>query len=135
MLLEIILVLSALVLIVLAFIVGKKIGEYKKEKYWEGEIDKHRKDAVVRSRAVLTGQFSEQIAPYLPGFEFSPTECRFIGKPIDFIVFKGMDNKEIEEVVFVEVKTGKSKLSDGEKSLKKAVENKRVRWKEYRFDS
>ena len=121
-------------MIVLSFIIGKKIGEYKKERFWEGEIEKHRKDAIVRSRAVLSGQFSEQIAPYMPGFEFSPSECRFIGKPVDFLVFKGMDNKQIEEVVFVEIKTGNSKLSAQEKNLKNAIENKRVRWKEYRFD-
>ncbi len=133
-LISVILILAGLLLIILAFIVGKKIGEYKKERFWEGEIDKHRKDAVTRSRAVLAGQFSEQIAPYMPGFEFSPSECRFIGKPVDFLVFKGMDNKKIEEVVFVEVKTGSSKLSEQEKNLKDAIENKRVRWKEYRFN-
>jgi len=132
-LISVILIVLGLVLVILAFIVGKKIGEYKKERFWEGEIDKHRKDAVMRSRAVLSGQFSEQIAPYMPGFEFSPSECRFIGKPIDLIVFKGMDNKEIEEVVFVEVKTGNSKLSEQEKHLKKAIEDKKVRWKEYRM--
>jgi len=131
---EIILILAGLLLIALAFILGKKIGEYRKEQYWTGEISRYRKDAVVRSRAVLMGGISEQIAPYLPGFEFSPGECRFIGKPVDFIVFKGMDNKKIEEVVFVEVKTSGSKLSEQEKNLKKAIEDKKVRWEEYRLD-
>lgn len=129
----IILILVGLILVVLAFIVGKKIGEMKKEKEWQEILPEHRKDAILRSRAVLTGQFSEQIAPYLPGFNYSPTECRFIGKPVDFIVFKGMDDKKISEVVFVEVKTGKSKLSEQEKNLKEAVKNKKVKWEEYRF--
>ena len=127
------LIFVGLVLVILAFMAGKKIGEYRKERFWEGEIEKHRKDAVVRSRAVLSGQFSEQIAPYMPGFEFSPSECRFIGKPVDFVVFKGKDKKEIEEIVFVEVKTGNSKLSEQEKHLKRAVEDKKIRWKEYRM--
>ena len=129
----IILILVGLILVVLAFIVGKKIGEMKKDKEWQEILPEHRKDAILRSRAVLTGQFSEQIAPYLPGFNYSPTECRFIGKPVDFIVFKGMDDKKISEVVFVEVKTGKSKLSEQEKNLKEAVKNKKVKWEEYRF--
>ncbi len=99
--------------------------------YWESQIEAIRQDAIKRSRAVLGGQFSEQLAPYLPDFPFSPTECRFIGKPVDFIVFKGMDGKAIEEVVFVEVKSGKSTLSSQERALREAVKSGRVLWYEY----
>ncbi|GAH57636.1 unnamed protein product, partial [marine sediment metagenome] len=55
------------------------------------------------------------------------------GKPIDLIVFKGMDEKDINEVVFVEVKSGKAKLSPVEKKLKDTIKNKKVRWEEYRI--
>jgi predicted Holliday junction resolvase-like endonuclease len=44
-----------------------------------------------------------------------------------------MDEKKIEEVVFVEVKSGKSKLTEHEKNLKETIEKKRVRWEEYRI--
>ena len=53
--------------------------------------------SVRRSRSVLGGMFAEQLAPYLPNFPFSPTEAKFIGAPIDFLVFKGMDAQPIEE--------------------------------------
>ena len=72
------------------------------------------------------------MAPYLPDFKYNPTECKFLGKPIDFIVFKGLDEKEIEEIVFVEVKSGKSTLNKNERSLRDAIKNKHVRWEEYR---
>lgn len=121
-----------LVGIFIAYYIGFKSGSFKRDKFWEAEIPLHRKDAILRSRAVLGGQFSEQLAPFLPGFNYSPTECRFIGKPIDFMVFKGMDGKEIEEVVFVEVKSSGSKLSGQEKMLRDAIKNKKVRWEEYR---
>ena len=52
---------------------------------------------------------------------------------MDFIVFKGSDEKNIEEVVFVEVKSGKSQLNKVEKSLKEAIKNKKVKWEEYRI--
>ena len=119
--------------LVLAYYIGQKAGSFKRDKYWETEIPTHRKDAIMKSRAVLGGQFSEQLAPYLPNFEYLPTECKFIGKPIDFIVFKGMDEKSINELVFVEVKSGNSKLSQQEKDLKETIENKRVKWVEYRI--
>ena len=70
--------------------------------------------------------------PYLPNFPFSPTEAKFIGAPIDFLVFDGMDAQHIEEVIFVEVKSGSARLNHNEHSLKDAIENKRVRWQEYR---
>jgi predicted Holliday junction resolvase-like endonuclease len=79
--------------------------------------------------------FAEQLAPYLPNFPFSPTEAKFIGAPIDFLVFKGMDSQHIEEVIFVEVKSGCARLNHNEHSLEAAIDNKRVRWHEYRVPS
>jgi len=119
--------------LILAYYLGNKFGKFKRDKYWESEIPNYRKDAIMKSRSVLGGQFSEQLAPYLPNFEYLPTECKFLGKPIDFIVFKGMDNKEINEVVFVEVKSGNAKLNQHEKNLKDAIDKKKVKWVEYRI--
>lgn len=129
----VVLILVFLFAVIISYKVGQKFGTFKRDKFWEEELPNQRKDAILRSRAVLGGHFTENLAPYLPSFPFSPTECRFVGKPIDFIVFKGMDGKEIDEVVFVEVKSGKSKLSSQEKNLKEAVKNKKVRWEEYRI--
>ncbi len=121
----------AIILLLILFI-GYIIGKIVAKKELKEQLPEIREDAINRSRAVLSGQFSEQIAPYLPDFPSKPTEARFIGKPIDFIVFRGMDEKEINEVVFVEVKTGRSELSNVEKSLKKTIENKNISWEEYK---
>lgn len=134
---DIILILFLIILligIIISYLIGKKTGVLQRDKYWEKELPNQRKQAITQSRAVLGGQFSEQLSPYLPDFNYSPTECKFIGKPIDFICFKGMDEKNITEVVFVEVKSGKksNKLSPQEKNLREAIENKKVRWEEYR---
>ena len=125
--------LACLILIPIAYFLGRKIGEKKKDEEWVEKLPQQRKEAIAKSRAVLSGQFSEQLAPFLPRFDYAPTECKFIGKPIDFLVFKGLDEKDISEVVFVEVKSGESRLSPVEKNLKKAIEEKRVSWKEYRI--
>ncbi len=129
----IILIILALIAVVIAYKVGHKNGAFAKHSEWENELmPAHRQDAIMRSRAVLGGQFSEQLAPYLPDFPFLPTECKFMGKPIDFIVFKGMDEKKIDEIVFVEVKSGNAKLNKHESNLKETIEKGRVRWEEYR---
>src|SRR3972149_6848791 len=129
----IILIAIFLIGIAIAYTIGFKSGAFRRDKYWQDSIPDHRKDAIMKSRAVLGGQFSEQLAPYLPDFNYLPTECRFIGKPIDFLVFKGMDGKKINEVVFVEVKSGKAKLTEHEKNLKETIDKKRVKWVEYRI--
>ena len=127
---------SQLVIILAFFIIvifiGYFAGKFVSRKKWEEKLPEVRQTAIKQSRSVLSGQFSEQLAPYLPDFNYKPTEARFIGKPIDFIVFKGMDEKKIEEVIFVEVKSGKSSLNNSEKSLKDAILNGKVSWSEYR---
>jgi predicted Holliday junction resolvase-like endonuclease len=128
----IIFLLILLIGIIIAYTIGKKNGIFQRDSYWEKQMPDQRKEAIMKSRAVIGGQFSEQLAPYLPDFKFLPTECRFLGKPIDFLVFRGMDEKTIDEVVFVEVKSGNSKLSPQEKNLKDVIEKRKVRWEEYR---
>ncbi|MEK6819466.1 MAG: Holliday junction resolvase-like protein [Nanoarchaeota archaeon] len=121
-------ILLLITAIFITYLITTKLRDY----HWQKQIPLHRQEAISQSRSVLTGQFSEQIAPYLPNFPYSPTECRFIGKPIDFVVFKGADQKQIEEVIFVEVKSGNAKLSPQEKNLKNAIEKKKVKFIEYR---
>lgn len=121
-----------LILLFLGYLIGAKIQKWRSGSEFEEKLPEIRKDAISQSRAILAGQFSEQLAPYLPDFPYKPTEVRFIGKPIDFLVFKGMDDKNINEVVFVEVKSASSRITEVEKSLKNAIEAKKVLWREYR---
>jgi predicted Holliday junction resolvase-like endonuclease len=130
--------LSAVAIAALALLIAAalflmyEIGKLVGEKTATDKFPEAKKAAVQRSRSVLSGMFAEQLAPYLPDFPFSPTEAKFIGAPIDFLVFTGMDNQHIEEVIFVEVKSGSARLNHNEHSLKAAIDNKRVRWHEYR---
>ena len=95
-------------------------------------LKKQRKDAVKKSRAVIGGQVAEQLAPYLPEFPCNPGDVCFLGKPVDFIGFTGLtESDEIHEVMFIEVKTGQSKLNRHEKQLKDAIQKGRVRYVEY----
>ncbi len=125
---RLLLALLGLFLLWIGYLVGKAVARQRLAL----EERAIREDAVKRSRAVLGGQISEQLAPYLPGFPWKPSEARFIGKPIDFLIFEGMDGKEISQVVFVEVKSGGSRLSGVERSLKDAVEAGKVSWAEWR---
>jgi predicted Holliday junction resolvase-like endonuclease len=134
-----IIVLLGLVLFfcLLFLLVGRRMGLRQGRKQeraeWEGRrIEEIVKARLKTSRAVLGGLVSEQMAPLLPGFPFDPGDCRFIGKPVDFLVFRGMNEKAITEVIFLEVKSGSARaLNDQEKRLKEAVQAGRVRWAEF----
>ncbi|MFZ5627758.1 MAG: Holliday junction resolvase-like protein [Spirochaetota bacterium] len=104
----------------------------QKEVEWGQASDAERRAALAKSRQVIGGTFSEQLAPYLPDFPFDPTEARFIGKPVDFVVFRGLSAGAVDEVVFVEVKSGKSRLNRNETSIRQAVASGRVSFVEYR---
>ncbi|MDD5178068.1 MAG: Holliday junction resolvase-like protein [Candidatus Nanoarchaeia archaeon] len=132
---EIITILVVSGIILVSIIVGYFLGKFITNKYWERNlVPEIREDAIKRSRSVLTGKFSEQLAPYLPNFPYDPTEARFIGSPIDFIVFKGNKERNTEEVIFVEVKSGNSNLSSSERKVRDAIENKKVRWEIYKIE-
>ncbi|MFC1931824.1 Holliday junction resolvase-like protein [Chloroflexota bacterium] len=96
---------------------------------WEAERDKAIQGAVTQSRAVLGGKFTEQMAPYLPEFKYDPTEARFIGSPIDLIVFPGLARGDPEEIVIIEIKTSKTgQLTPQEKKIRQLIEDGMVRW-------
>jgi predicted Holliday junction resolvase-like endonuclease len=113
--------------------IGKRQGRKLETAEWEGKkLEAIVKSRLKQSRAVLGGLVSEQIAPLLSDFPFDPGDCRFIGKPVDFIVFKGMNEQNISEVVFLEVKSGSSKsLNPQEKRLRETIKAGKVSWSQF----
>lgn len=97
---------------------------------WQGVIEQERKAAISQSRAVLGGKFTEQMVPYFPDFKYDPTEVRFIGSPIDMVVFPGLAKGDPEEIVILEIKTGKSCLTPQQKKIRQLIEDGMVRWDE-----
>ncbi len=92
-----------------------------------------RRDTLQRSLAVTAGKVFEQLVPYLPGFPFNPKDARFLGSPVDFVVFDGLNDTDVRRVVFLEVKTGAAELSPRERRVRDAVRNAQVEWLELRL--
>jgi len=91
-----------------------------------------RRDVLRRSLAVVTGKVSEQLVPYWPQFPFVPRDARFLGSPVDFVVFDGLSEGAVRRVLFVEVKSGSARLSERERGIRDAVERGAVEWIELR---
>ena len=121
----VIVVLAVVVLIlVLSLVVTRRDLRQARE-----GADRRAIEAIAQSRAVLGGRFTEQMAPYLPEFKYDPTEARFIGTPIDLIVFPGLSTGEPTEVVIMEIKAGKMRrLTPKERRIQELVEDGKVRF-------
>lgn len=91
-----------------------------------------RQTSIRQSQAVIAGKVYEQLVPYLPGFPFNPKDARFLGSPVDLIVFDGLDRGALERVVFVELKTGQAGLSLRERQLRAVIQAGQVEWLEMR---
>jgi len=100
----------------------------KLQEWMTAKEEEIRKDAISRSRSVTVGKVSEQLVPLLPGFGYNPKDARFLGSPVDFLVFDGLDEGQLHELVFVEVKTGNATLNTRERQVKKAVDHQRVKF-------
>jgi len=79
-----------------------------------------------KSSEIRTGFIAEQLAPYMMP-KYDPKNIKFIGAPIDMIIFCP------DEIVFLEVKTGGSHLSFNQKRIRQLVQQRKVRWEEFRL--
>jgi len=116
----------------------------EKEAGFQQRLDKDIKEAQKRSnnmqRNVLKGQIGEQFTPFITDFPYNPSDCRFMGEPIDYIIFQNLHecadgNVPIEDVqlIIAEVKTGNARLNQRQKIIKQVIENGQVSFKELRI--
>ena len=94
-------------------------------------VERQRKEAINCARHILKGQFNEQLSPFNSDFKYKPSECRFFGAPIDLVCFEGIDKKQVNKIIFIEVKSGNSSLSEVQKSIKNTIKKGNVEFYEY----
>jgi len=113
-----------------------------KQEYLEGlkerdnELEKRKKlateKALITTKAVNIGKNFEKILPTLKDFKWTLPDCRFIGDPLDLIIFNGISVNKIDSISFIEVKSGAAPLNPRQKMIKDAVEDKKVSYKEFK---
>jgi predicted Holliday junction resolvase-like endonuclease len=87
------------------------------------------KEAVKRSHSITQGKVYEQLVPIMPYWKYEhPSDARFIGSPIDFIVFNGLHKRQPDSILMVEVKTGQGKPNSIQNAIRNIVNNKEVYW-------
>jgi len=80
----------------------------------------------IRSQRVRFGKSWEELVPLMKSFPFESSRFKFLGDPIDGVVF------EDDKITFVEIKSGKAQLNHKQKKIKNLVKEKKVFWKEFK---
>ena len=120
----------------LLVLVAVKYAAYRtRYRYDSQDLESARADAAKRSRSVRGGRATEQLAPLLGEFaeRFDPADARFLGGPVDYVVFDGLAAGRVRGVVLVEVKTGGSRLSANEVRVRDAIDEGRVSYEVLRL--
>lgn len=81
-----------------------------------------------KSSEVRLGKISEQMAPFTEQWPWDPNDFRFLGSPVDGVQFTD------DCLIFVEIKTGRSRLSKGQIKVRDLVENGKVKFVSCRID-
>jgi len=101
------------------------------EDWRQREEEKIRMDAIAKSTSTIIGKVGEQLAPILilSNYGVNPKDLRFIGTPIDYIVFKGLSDEKLEKIIFVEVKSGKiPSLTQRERRIREVIESRNIEY-------
>ncbi len=91
-----------------------------------------RQDAIERSGKTLSGKYLEKFVPFLDRFGYDPHDVRWLGDPVDLVIFDGLAKGETKKVVFCEIKSGKSPVNSRQRTIKHVIENGAVEFEEFR---
>jgi predicted Holliday junction resolvase-like endonuclease len=111
-------------------------GRYRAIHKWsDDDVTSARRESVNRSRSVVVGKVQEHLAPLSPEFfgRFNPKDARFLGSPVDFVVFDGLDEGFVRNVCLIEVKTGRAGMTPRERLVRDAVNDGRVIFEVVKF--
>jgi len=88
-----------------------------------------RADASVETGAISSGfgKIIEKVLPAYKNFGMPLNDSRFLGEPIDFIIFEGASQMKINHITFMDVKTGKGRLDENQKMVKDSVLDHKVK--------
>ena len=121
--------------IIIGAVFGLFLGFFLAKIVFLGQKKSLQRNAIRGSRNSITGEIYEKILPALPDFPYAPKDMVFIGKGTDYIIFDGLSEWSLREIIFLELKSGRAVLNANEKSIKNIIAQKRVRFSEYRIGS
>ena len=91
-----------------------------------------RNKSVKKSKSVIMWELYEKILPFLPDFPFKHRDMVFVGKAVDYIIFDWLDEWNLKQIIFLELKSGNSNLNKNEKMVRDVIKNWKINYIEYK---
>ena len=88
--------------------------------------------AQATTTAVNIGKNLEKVLPTMNDFKWLAPDSKFLGDPIDLIIFNGLSENKVSSISFVEVKSGKARLNNHQKTIRDAIEEHKVSYKVFK---
>jgi len=106
----------------------------KEEKFGEIEV-RLREIAVGKGRKEAEKIFNSAVLPYFSALKLDPFDVKPILNPIDFVVFKGMNKKNlISDIVFLSKKSAYSSLNTIRSQIGKVIAEHKYEWQVARIN-
>jgi len=88
--------------------------------------------AQITTKAVNIGKNLEKVLPTMKDFKWPVPDSKFLGDPIDLIVFNGLSANKVKSINFIEVKSGKARLNNHQESIRDAIRDQKVSYKVFK---
>ena len=114
--------------------IQKRLKDELKER--EVKLGKRKKlateKAEITTKAVNVGKNLEKVLPTMRDFKWNVPDSKFLGDPIDLMIFNGLSMGKVSSLSFVEVKSGNASLNNHQKSIRDAIEDRKVSYKVFK---
>ncbi|MGD9157240.1 MAG: Holliday junction resolvase-like protein [Desulfobacteraceae bacterium] len=111
---------------VVVTLISRKFKLFREEA--EGYKKKYERELHLRkSSEIRLGKIGENLTPFVEHWPWDPKNFRFLGNPVDGIQFNE------DEIIFVEIKTGKARLSKSQRKCRDIVKAGNVRFATFKI--
>ena len=81
----------------------------------------------MKAREKLPALVRKALSSQIVNSKYNPYDIKVVNHPVDFVVYNGMENGNVEDVVFLHSKN--KIMEELHKSIHKTIENKQYDWK------
>ena len=113
-----------------------KQKKYEMEEELQTDLDKLKKAkerikiSEVSATAGGKGKIAEVLIPVMKGFGYEMEDCNFLANPIDYIIFEGASQGNVDHITFMDIKTGKTAdLDTHQRKIRDAINDNDVKFK------
>lgn len=106
----------------------------KKEEFFEEKEQRLRERAAERGRKKVSAIINKSMDPNFVKLNFNYYDIKLLMHPIDFVVFDGLNDNSLQEILFLSRTTGNPNLAALRNLVKQAIAKQNYSWQVARVD-